>query len=747
MTRPRIIFGLLILGLGSGKADPLTDYATRIAPILNQHCVACHRPEGSAPFSLLGYEAARRRARLMADVAADRYMPPWKPEPNYGPALVGSRGLSAAELADLRSWTEGGAPSGDLSLAPAPPPPPRDGWTLGEPDLVLQATDAYILGADGSDVFRNFVLPLPLERRRYVRAVEFLPESRNAIHHAVIALDPTPGSRARDAADPGPGFDSMDLGQAINPNGHIIGWTPGQIPYEVFPGTAWELVPGTDLIVQLHLVPTGRTESIRPRIGLYFSDEPPSNTSTVIQLREYDLDIPAGAATHEIEEIFTLPMSVRVLGLYPHAHYLGKDLRVFAELPDGRHQGLIRIPDWDFAWQSDYRFVEPLRLPAGTRIVMRYSYDNSASNPRNPSRPPQRVKAGWRSADEMGEVAIQLLLDQQSDRLHFDEAQARYDLASGAASATSWYNLAVALDYQNRNTEAEEAYTSALALDPKLAKAANNLGALAERRGDQASAHRHYRAALTAEPKGPEPLLNLARLSITQGALAEALQLLESGLKEHPRHLRLRLALADLLVARREASRANDLLAQAPPDLAADARLLLRLGKLQALAGNHASARATLRRSTGAPVLDEEDSSRLGAEVRAEAHFNLAVLAQESGRLEPIVIELEHALALAPNHGGALLMSLAVAQVQQDTLRRANHLQTLLALPLAIRPTLAEIRSLLPDAEGRIALAKALAATGDSTAAKEELNAAISEAHHRQDAEAMQELLAELRRL
>lgn len=727
----RSAFTLVLLGatLGLAGAAAPPDYATRIAPILNQHCVGCHRPEGSAPFSLLGYEAARRRARLVADVTAERYMPPWKPDPSYGPTLVGSRGLLAAELAALRAWADAGTPSGDLSLTPAPPPPPRDGWTLGEPDLVLQATEVFPLAAVGPDVFRNFVLSLPLDRRRYVRAVEFLPESRNAIHHAVVALDPTPGSRARDAADPGPGFDSMDLGQAINPNGQIIGWTPGQIPYEVFPGTAWELTPGTDLILQLHLVPTGRTETIRPRLGLYFTDEPPDVTSTVIQLREYHLDIPAGAAAHEIEEVLTLPVSVRVLGLYPHAHYLGKDLRVFAELPDGGKTGLIRIPDWDFAWQSDYRLVEPLRLPAGTRIVMRYSYDNSAANPRNPSRPPQRVKAGWRSADEMGEVAIQLLLDQESDRLRLDEAQARYDLASGAAAATSWYNLAVALDYQDRRTEAESAYAQALALDPALAKAANNLGALAEQRGDYAAALRHYQTARTSDPQGAEPRLNLARLLVRRGATAEARPLLKDALRDHPRHLRIRLALADLLVAGRETDAARRLLDATPADLAGDARVLLRQGKLLALTGDPRKARSVFAQSSSSPVFDAGQVDRLERETRAEARYNLAILTQATGSLAAVSTELDAALLLWPQHPDALLMSLAVAGARSDRAAQLRLLDRLLALPAERQFPRQTLLGFLPGASGTILLAEALVQKGEPAAARATIEAALSSAH------------------
>lgn len=718
MIHRALLAGLLVSVGTHTRGETEVTFARQIAPLLNRHCIACHRPEGSAPFSLLGYEAARRRSRLMAEVTADRYMPPWKPETGFGPPLQQARRLTDADVSLLRAWADGGAPAGDLNLAPPAPPPPTEGWTLGPPDLVLQADDVYHLAAAGSDVFRNFVLPLPLTQRRFVRAVEFLPDTRNAIHHAVLALDPTSGSRARDAADAGPGFDSMDLGQAINPNGHIIGWTPGQVPYEVLPGTAWELKPGTDLIVQLHLVPTGKPEAIRPRIGLYFTDQPPALTSTVIQLREYDLDIPAGAADHAVEETFTLPIATRVLGVYPHAHYLGKDLQVFAELPSGRRQGLIRIPDWDFNWQSDYRYVDPLPLPAGTRIVMRYTYDNSAANPRNPARPPQRVRAGWRSSDEMGEVALQLLLHDSADRVRLDEAQARYDLASGAASPAAWYNLALALDYQDRPAEAETAYARALALDPTLSKAANNLGALAERRGDLSAALTHYQAARRADPHGIEPRLNLARLLARRGASAEAHQLLQDALQDQPRHLRVRLALADLLVVRRDSAAARLLLAAAPAELSADARVLLRQGKLSALAGDTASARTAFSQAASAGILDEDTADQLSRETRAEARYNLAILAQESGSLSAVTAELEAALKAWPAHPESLLMSLAVAGVRRDQGEQGRLLDRLLNLPATRRFDAVTLRSFLPGPDGALLLADALVRSGDLTGAR-----------------------------
>jgi len=718
-----------MLSCFAGTLPAEVTYSRHIAPLLNQHCIGCHRPEGSAPFSLLGYASARKRARLMADVTEDRYMPPWKPAHGYGPSLVNARVLTADAILLLRAWADAGAPPGELADVEPPPPAPTGGWTLGTPDLVLESPEAYSLAPGGPDVFRNFVLPLPLTRPRYVRAVEFMPLPRTAIHHAVFALDPTSGSRARDAATPGPGFDSMDLGQAINPNGHIIGWTPGQIPYEVHPGTAWEVKPGTDLIVQLHLLPTGKPESVRPRIGLYFTDEPPTVASTVIQLREYTIDIPAGAADHIIEEKFDLPVSTRVLGLYPHAHYLGKDLRVFAELPGGGIQPLIRIPDWDFKWQSDYRYAEPLRLPAGSRIVMRYSYDNSAANPRNPSAPPRRVKAGWGSADEMGEVAIQLLLDQPADRLRLDEAQARYDIASGAASAASWYNLGLALDYQQRGEEAVPAYEEALRMDPQLARAANNLGALMETRRQPERAASLYRRALASDSGLTVARYNLSRLLARQKNPTEANTQLQALLQTNPEHLGARLLLADLQAAANNHQGARATLTAGLPGHASDAALRLRLGKLLAMSGDTAAARGHLEAAVRHPAhTDDAIDPVRTTETHAEAHYTLAVLAENAGDLAATKHHLALALAAKPTHADTLLMSAALALFSREPVVAVHHLTNLLKLPAGERPDPAAIRAVLPFPSGPASLGRALVATGNAVAARQLLGQAAAEA-------------------
>ena len=414
----------------SGSADRLPDQVTfteHVAPIVFHKCAPCHRTGESAPFRFLNYEDVERRAQQIAEVTRTRFMPPWLPE-STGLEFVGDRRLTDREIDLLRLWVKHGAPAGDPALLPPLPEWP-EGWQLGEPELVVEMPETYTLPTEGFDVFRNFVIPIPVDGTRWVRAVELRPGNKRIVHHAIVQIDRTPTSRRLDAEDAGPGFGGMEMGGSVPPDGHFIGWTPGTMPSAAPAGTAWRLDRGTDVVLHLHMLPTGKPETIRPTIGFHFTDEPSAVSPLVVLLDGGTIDIPAGASDHVVTDEIVLPVAVDVLGLYPHAHYLGKAMDVSATLPDGRHMTLIRIDDWDFKWQDEYRYVTPPSLPAGTNVTMRYTYDNSAENERNPTHPPVRVVRGNRLTDEMGSLSLQVLPSNIQDRRLLEEAQARHELA------------------------------------------------------------------------------------------------------------------------------------------------------------------------------------------------------------------------------------------------------------------------------------------------------------------------------
>jgi mono/diheme cytochrome c family protein len=532
-----------LVGAGQ-RAEPAT-FSRDVAPILFEHCVTCHRPDGSAPFSLATYADARPWARAIRAQVLERRMPPWKPEPGYN-QFAGERRLTEEAMAVIEAWADGGAPEGDPAALP-PTPALAGRWQLGEPDVVLE-TATYTLRAAGDDVYRNFVLPVPVAGTRYIKAWEFLPGNPRVVHHATMQLDGTGSARRLDAADPQPGYEGLIPHAVKSPDGFFLDWGPGHAPYVAPDGMAWPVLAGMDMVMMLHLRPDGQEETVQGRLGLYFSDAPPTLRPTLIRLTRQHLDIPPGESAYVVTDSFTLGVDVDVHTVQPHAHYLARQIEGFATLPDGTRRWLIYIRDWDFDWQGVFRYAEVQSLPAGTTLTMEYTYDNSAANPRNPNRPPRRVTYGQDTSNEMAELWFQVVTRTAADRailardvgakilreeivgyekmleadpdnasLHDDVAllyaQAG-ELDRTAAhfaetrrlrpdSASAHFNVGAVLLLQGRREAAADAFEAALALDAAYGRAHDSLGRVRQAQGRFAEAADHYRRALVLDPASP----------------------------------------------------------------------------------------------------------------------------------------------------------------------------------------------------------------------------------------------------
>src|SRR5436190_6970035 len=323
-----VIAALMVAGGVFGTTVPVAaqrqvTFSKDVAPILYEHCASCHRPGEIAPFSLLTYEDARPQARALARVTRERTMPPWKPEPGFGD-FAGARRLSDQQIETIQHWVDEGAVQGDPSLLP-PAPHFTDGWRLGEPDLIVTVRDPYTLAAGGPDVLRNLVIRIPTESVKYVRGIEFRPGNSRVVHHANLRIDPTPASRMLDDADPGPGFNGL-LSAGNFPEGHFLGWTPGQLPPLASDGMSWRLEPNSDLVVQLHMHPDGAPEVVQPSVGFFFTDTPPVRTPLMLRLGRQDIDIAAGISRYDVTDSYRLPVDVDVFAIQPHAHYRAREI-------------------------------------------------------------------------------------------------------------------------------------------------------------------------------------------------------------------------------------------------------------------------------------------------------------------------------------------------------------------------------------------------------------------------------------
>lgn len=534
-------FALLLLAVAAVQM-PVPPLGTRapsgavvtfgeIAPIIHRHCAPCHRPGQAAPFSLLTYSDVRQRARLIAAAINERNMPPWPPEPGHG-EFAGERRLSSDQIALIQQWVADGTVEGDSRRHPAPPTWP-DEWQLGRPDLLLQLPSAYMLQAEGSDVFRNFVIPLSITSPRYVRGLEFRPGNPKLLHHSVIRIDRTRTARSLDQEDAEPGYDGMLAGAADSPDGRFLGWTPGKAPLVEPTGMAWRLDPGTDVVVHAHLLPTGKPEVVQFQIGLFFSDTPPERRPFLLRLGSQAIDIPAGRKDYVVTDSYILPVDVEALSVYPHAHYLAKDVKGLVTFPDGTTRWLIWIKDWNFKWQDVYSYATPLLLPRGSRISMQYTYDNSADNVRNPHHPPRHVVYGPRSSDEMADLWIQVLPRHPPDfailekihnerELNFVIEGAEKRVAAAPADGGQRTFLAARYLEARRIDDAIAQLQEALRLDPSLAEAHSNLGSALRSQGKLDEAVSHFREAIAIAPRLAEAHNNLGVARAAQGALDEA---------------------------------------------------------------------------------------------------------------------------------------------------------------------------------------------------------------------------------
>jgi tetratricopeptide (TPR) repeat protein len=533
---------LCSLGMPPLEAQERITFAREIAPVLHSRCATCHRPGQPAPFSLLSYEDVRPRARQIAEVARTRRMPPWKPEPGHG-QFLGERRMSDSEIALIERWVAEGMLRGD---AQALPQAPRwsDQWQLGTPDLVVAMPQPYILPGQARDVFRTFVIPIPATRAVYISALEFRPGNPAVVHHANIKIDRTRLSRRRDEDEVGVGYEGGGSREARFPDGTFLGWTPGQSPRVSPEGMSWRLEPDSDLVVELHLMPGDTPQPVQISVGLFYTDRPPTRTGYMLRLGRQDIDIAAGRRDYVNEDSYTLPVDVETLAVQPHAHFLAREVRAWATLPSGAIEPLIHIRDWDFHWQDVYTFARPIPLPKGTRVEMRYTYDNSPANRRNPNRPPARVTFGQTSASEMGSLWLQVVPRSPGDLALLERDFAPKILRDDIAGNEKWLQV----EPRNAQLRAELAacYLEASRLDAALVqlKEAARLEPTAGRLYDIGrvlllqqnydGAAEPFREALALRPEFAEAMYGLAVVNHGQNKLEDAIELYQESLERDP---------------------------------------------------------------------------------------------------------------------------------------------------------------------------------------------------------------------
>ena len=409
MSRLFILLSLLTASLLSfraqAQATQLT-YSEHIAPILNAHCVRCHRPGEVAPFSLLTYADAVAKGSTIKAATGSGYMPPWKPDPSYR-HFVDENTLTATEIARIASWVDNGMPQGDPALTPPTPTFPT-GSQLGTPDLVVPMAQKFAIPGNNKDLYRVFVLPVTLPADQDVAAVEFRPGNKQLAHHSIIGLDTTSRADQLDAQDPGYGYTSFGGFGFSTVEDNFAGWVPGMQVRPYPTGLGKKLYKHARLLVQVHYGPTSSaTQTDSSVVNIFFSRQPVARYVQTVPALSPFYGLTNGPFVMPAGQVKTFHLSVPVpydasfLSVLPHSHLLAKKWKVWAVLPTGDTLKIVKIDSWNFRWQGNYRFPTMQKVPVGSRLEADVTYDNTAANPRNPNSPPQQVSWGENTSDEM----------------------------------------------------------------------------------------------------------------------------------------------------------------------------------------------------------------------------------------------------------------------------------------------------------------------------------------------------------
>ena len=383
-----------------------------VAPILQRSCMTCHRPGQVAPMSLLTYNEVRPWAKSIRDVVMERRMPPWLADPRHG-EFSNDRRLSQKEIDTLVAWVDAGTKQGDPKDLPPNPTFP-EGWTIGQPDLVLSMNEEYSVPADGVVPYKYFSVPTNFTEDRYVQFAEIKQGNRSLVHHVIVNVrEPGQGTGSRGEQGGETQGEDEVARRDRQVDGMLVGWAPGMSPLTLAPGRAKLIKAGSVLVFQMHYTPNGEPGTDRTSVGLIFAKGPVEKRVITMGAAARTLVIPPGDPNYETQASFTFKEDSHIVSFMPHMHVRGKDFEYRLVLPDGTSKLVLSVPRYDFNWQISYFLKAPLAAPKGSRLECRAHHDNSAKNIYNPD-PTKEVRWGPQTWEEMMIGWFDYTLDSQN---------------------------------------------------------------------------------------------------------------------------------------------------------------------------------------------------------------------------------------------------------------------------------------------------------------------------------------------
>jgi hypothetical protein len=387
-----------------GKPATTPTFTKDVAPILQQHCVTCHRPGEAAPFSMLTYEETKPWAGTIKMVVSQKIMPPWFADARYG-HFANERSLSAEEIRTLANWVNAGAQKGAAEDMPPPPKSFIEGWGIPTPDVVFQLPKPFSVPASGVMDYQYVIVPTGFTEDKWVQMLEVRPTDRAVVHH-IIAYLREPGSNYFKDQKPGmffvapPAKVDEKVDTSALPSDFLVGYAPGQPAEILHPGEGKLIKAGSDIVFEVHYTPNGTATTDQTKLGLVFAKAPPIERVLTLSASNGTFKIPPGDPNYEVDATFSVRKDVKLVGLHPHMHSRGKAFEYRLVFPDGRRETILSVPSYNWHWQLWYNLAEPIDLPQGTKIECTAHFDNSPNNPENPD-PTKAVIWGQQSWDEM----------------------------------------------------------------------------------------------------------------------------------------------------------------------------------------------------------------------------------------------------------------------------------------------------------------------------------------------------------
>jgi peroxiredoxin len=396
--------GCLIDFPNRGKKTAQITYIKDVAPILEAKCVACHEEGGIGPFAMKDYATVKGFSPMIREVIRTDRMPPYNADPHVG-KFSDDKNLSAAEIKTLVHWVEEGAPRGEGKDPLGAKHLVAPEWPLGKPDLVLNVP-AYTIPATGVVDYQHPWVANPLTEGKWLKASTVKVESRQGVHHVLTGY-------LKDV--PAPGQQAYENKWGVSVGGYAVGSESEVSPKNV---GAW-IPPGGAIGFQTHYTPFGKEVTDHTQIALYFykPNEKPAMVMHNSVIVNNSIVIPPNDAHHQETAYLEFPHDALLYSAFPHAHYRGAMSDLWIRYPDGKEKLLLSLPRYDFSWQRAYTFAEPVKVPAGSKLIAHYIYDNSKRNPSNPD-PNKQVVWGDQSWEEMFYTALRYRwTDETSDKM------------------------------------------------------------------------------------------------------------------------------------------------------------------------------------------------------------------------------------------------------------------------------------------------------------------------------------------